>query len=249
MSAENIDDFTYSKSRTKCLGALGSFPDGRKVILRANNGVVVSGGSINTPSIMMRSKIPNPNIGKNLHLHPVVYVTGYFDETVEAWNGPIMTAVSNAIENKDGTGYGAKLEVCMSFPAGQAGNTELWDNSTAHKAELVRYNNSFSLIVLTRDRDAGEVFIDKEGKPRVNYSVSKYDAESMTMGLIKASEILLAAGAKRITTAQASVDSYVVPNDHKGLVDSRWVEWTNKVKAHGCNPGMAASGSAHQMGT
>jgi hypothetical protein len=55
--------------------------------------VVVSGGSINSPAILLRSGLKGSRIGKNLHLHPVTYITGYYAEVINPWEGSIMTAV------------------------------------------------------------------------------------------------------------------------------------------------------------
>jgi long-chain-alcohol oxidase len=80
--------------RTKCFGALLTLKDGTKAAVLASKSVVVCGGSINSPAILLRSKVRNPNIGRNLHLHPCTYVTAYFDEQINPWEGAIMTAVS-----------------------------------------------------------------------------------------------------------------------------------------------------------
>lgn len=68
--------------------------DGSKAVALGSNAVVLSGGSINSPAILLRSGLKNSRIGKNLHLHPCTYVTAYFDEQINPWDGPIMTAVS-----------------------------------------------------------------------------------------------------------------------------------------------------------
>lgn len=67
---------------------------GKFSIVRAKEAVVVSGGSINSPAILLRSGLKGSRIGKNLHLHPVTYITGYYAEVINPWEGSIMTAVS-----------------------------------------------------------------------------------------------------------------------------------------------------------
>lgn len=42
--------------------------------------VVVSGGAINTPAILLRSGLKHPMIGRHLCLHPVLVVGGVFPE-------------------------------------------------------------------------------------------------------------------------------------------------------------------------
>ncbi len=96
---------------------------------------------------------------------------------------------------------------------------------------------------------AGNVVIDANGRPRVNYTLSKYDGESCLNGVINGAEILLSSGARRITTAQPGVPSYHVPVDSQGLADPRFKSWIEQVRKAGVWPGITALGSAHQMGS
>lgn len=89
----NLDQFSPTSSRRRCIGALVRFEDGALGIVRAKEAVVVSAGSLNSPAVLLRSGLKNPRIGRNLHLHPVSYITGYYDETINPWDGAIMTAV------------------------------------------------------------------------------------------------------------------------------------------------------------
>lgn len=57
--------------------------------------VILAGGAINTPSILLRSGLENKNIGKNLHVHPTAGVYGIFPKKeIKPYSGTIMTAVS-----------------------------------------------------------------------------------------------------------------------------------------------------------
>src|SRR3990170_4898173 len=50
--------------------------------------VVVSGGAVNTPELLLRSGIDSGGkVGQNLHLHPFIFVGGIFDEKIEGWKG------------------------------------------------------------------------------------------------------------------------------------------------------------------
>jgi hypothetical protein len=95
ITADNLGQFTHSAQRKRCIGALLTMEDGSKAVALGSKAVVLSGGSINSPAVLLRSGLKNPRIGKNLHLHPCTYVTAYFDEQINAWDGPIMTAVSS----------------------------------------------------------------------------------------------------------------------------------------------------------
>jgi choline dehydrogenase-like flavoprotein len=106
-----------------------------------------------------------------------------------------------------------------------------------------------TLITLVRDRDSGSVIIDAGGHPRIKYDVSDYDAASALRAVKAGAETMLAAGARRITTTQAGVPSYIAEPGHQGLVDPKWLAWIARVEAAGAKPGWTTYASAHQMGT
>jgi len=77
----------------RAVGVVGHQTGGGQFTIKASK-VIVSAGSIHTPALLQRSGLKNKNIGKNLHLHPVTYIFGKFDEKVNCYQGSIMTAVS-----------------------------------------------------------------------------------------------------------------------------------------------------------
>lgn len=77
----------------------------------------------------------------------------------------------------------------------------------------------------------------------MHYTLSPYDAVSITRGTIAAAEIHLAAGAERIVTTQVDVDDFLVPKgDFAFLTDERWKSWIKKVEVAGTKPGRCALG-------
>jgi long-chain-alcohol oxidase len=112
----------------------------------------------------------------------------------------------------------------MSFPGGAAAGPQVWESSAEHKSRMLEYSHSMTLITLVRDRDS--------------------------LRAVKAgAETMLAAGARRITTTQAGVPSYIAEPGHQGLVDPKWLAWIARVEAAGAKPGWTTYASAHQMGT
>jgi long-chain-alcohol oxidase len=94
VTLDNLNAYSPSPSRTRCFGGIVTLDDGSRAVIVATRAVIVSGGSVNSPAILLRSGLKNPVIGKNLHLHPCSYVTGTFPEKINPWDGSIMTAVS-----------------------------------------------------------------------------------------------------------------------------------------------------------
>lgn len=88
-----------SRNRRRAVGALvrlgNQSESNPPVVIRARKAVVCSAGSLNTPAILLRSGLDGGGmVGLGLHLHPVSFVTGWFDEDIDPWEGSIMTAVS-----------------------------------------------------------------------------------------------------------------------------------------------------------
>ena len=77
-----VSKMTPGGKRTKCIGALMTTLDGRKALVHARSAVVVSGGSIMSPALLLRSGLKNKQIGRDLHLHPTTFVTAFFDEDI-----------------------------------------------------------------------------------------------------------------------------------------------------------------------
>lgn len=144
-----------------------------------------------------------------------------------------MTAVTSSTANKDGTNFGSRLEVMFSSSGLWAAAMNGWRGSAEHKQWALQYRHSASLIALTRDRDGGRVIIDANGDPRVEYTLSKYDMQSVLNGIIAGAEVMLAAGAKAIMTGQPNLQPYVAKPHHKGLADPDWLAWIAGVEKAG----------------
>lgn len=271
----NVERVLFDNNR-KALGAI-ALVAGRKVTIKASKGVVVAGGSIQTPAVLLRTPELkyNTQIGKNLHLHPTTFITGYYDFPIKPWEGGLLTMVSNASELVDAEGWGAKIEVIASSPGIHAG-TSAFPAAVEHKSRMLRYSHSFTLIVITRDRDSGKVFLDKDGNPRMDYSISSHDQKSMLHGILRACDIHMMAGASEIYTSQGTVpafrpavsqvnspvselvqpESTTIPSTStpvesvpRDLGDPAYVAWQQLVIKSGCQPNWCGAGSAHQMGS
>ncbi len=77
--------------------------------------VIVAAGAIETPALLKRSGLTNPNIGRHLRLHPVAVTGAFYEEPVEAWKGSLQTVYSRQFANlKDN--YGIWFEVAPAHP-------------------------------------------------------------------------------------------------------------------------------------
>ena len=57
--------------------------------------VVAAAGAIETPALLLRSGLTNPNVGRGLRLHPATAVFGIFDEEIRPWEGTLQALYSD----------------------------------------------------------------------------------------------------------------------------------------------------------
>ena len=160
--------------------------------------VVVACGALHTPALLRRSGLTLPAIGRGLRLHPATAVAGVFPHRVEPWSGALQTRYSEAFANLS-EGYGARFEtapVHFALPASGFG----WESARRFQSDLSRLAHTSIVGVLLRDRDAGRVAVGRDGRPRVHYELSDYDAAHVRRALLGAAEVLAAAGAEEIFT-------------------------------------------------
>ncbi|KAH8923691.1 hypothetical protein BT69DRAFT_1262214 [Atractiella rhizophila] len=240
---KELEQFSYSPwyRRTRAVGAVVKDKEGKKKVIVAKKGVIVSAGALHSPAVLLRSGIKNPWLGKNLRLHPSGFVMGWFDEDVKPWEGDIMTAHVTETANRDGTHYGSKIITMQTSLMIHSTIVGFKKGREAHKKDMANYKNCLNFCIITRDRDGGTVSLAPNGSPVYNYTLSAYDGVSLMEGLIAAANIQYALGAKRIRTTQIWVD------DFEGGDDAAFESWKQKVREAG--PTESKIGSAHQMGT
>jgi choline dehydrogenase-like flavoprotein len=173
-------------------------PDGRLVSITVRaRCVVVAGGAIQTPALLLRSGLTHPHLGRHLHLHPTVVVAAKYPQPLNSWHGPSMSVVNDTYARLHGTNFGVKLETPPTHP-GLMSMVLPWRSGQQHQEMMRDADHLGSFIVLTRDRDGGQVRIDKNGAPLIDYSLSEFDRNNMLEGVRAAAEIHAAAGAHTI---------------------------------------------------
>ena len=189
--------------RGRATGVVGRVrtADGRHVTLTVRaKAVVAACGAIYTPALLARSGVANPNIGRGLRLHPASAVVGVFDERIEPWLGFQQVRYSDQFADQS-DGYGVKFEVLpvhFALPASAFG----WDGPERHRDDMRRLANISVVGLLLRDRDPGLVATGRDGRPRVHYELSPFDARHVRHGMRAAAELLAVQGAREIMTLQ-----------------------------------------------
>ncbi|KAA0052249.1 long-chain-alcohol oxidase FAO4A isoform X2 [Cucumis melo var. makuwa] len=167
---------------------------------------IVACGALNTPPLLKRSGLRNPNIGKNLHLHPVTMAWGYFPaETDKSWpekdkksyEGGIMTAMCNiGPEPNQEPGYGGAVIQTPALHPGLFSILMPWVSGTNIKQRMCKFSRTAHVFVLARDKGSGTV----KSPSSLSYKMDNVDEQNLQKGLEKALKILAAAGAVEIGT-------------------------------------------------
>jgi choline dehydrogenase-like flavoprotein len=178
---------------------------GHRVTVRAR-AVIAACGALNTPALLKRSGLGNPNIGKHLRLHPVTAVWGLLDDEVLPWEGTLQAIYSDEHRYLDG-GYGVKYETGPIQPS-LIISFAPWRGGRSHAELMEGLPHTGVVGVILRDRDGGEVKVARDGQPVIKYRLSPYDTRHMRIGVDGAARILEAAGARRIFSSHSKWVGY-----------------------------------------
>lgn len=205
---------------------------------------VVACGALSTPVLLKRSGLKNPNIGKNLHLHPVVMVWGYFPESAEkgkkSYEGGIMTAMSPVVYNARTTGYGAMIQTPQLHP-GMFSALMPWISGLDFKERMRRFANTAHIFALARDKGSGSV--DSSGS--IKYKMDASDEDNLKKGVEKMLRIVTVAGAAEIGTHHCRGPRL----DVKKASSHAFEKFVKKESARGISDYSTPVCSAHQMGS
>jgi choline dehydrogenase-like flavoprotein len=225
----------------------------REVIINAKR-VLVSCGTLQSPLLLLRSGLTNPQIGRNLHLHPANVLCAVWPEPTNPWEGSILTTVIDTFQDLDAHGHGAKLEATTMLPSWTLPLLP-WKSGHSWKLLAAKFRFMTGYISLVRDRDTGRVFPDPvDGRCRIAYTPSPLDRKHALEGSIALAKCMYVAGAREIHTTTAGIPPFVhedVPagEPDPGINDPKFVAWLALIRKTGLPSPEASFASAHQMGT
>jgi choline dehydrogenase-like flavoprotein len=217
-----------------------------RVTVRAKT-VIIAAGSIHSPAILLRSGLTSPHLGRNLHLHPVAAVTGFYPDPIRTWEGSLQTRYSDHFGHP-ADGYGFKFEVAPGHP-GLMAQSLPWASGRQHKEDMQQLSHAAALIVLVRDKNGGRVTLDKHGEPVVDYPLGDHERRQLTLGTQEGVKVLLAAGANRVGTLHAKRTDFYPPATGDALNAPELSAFLREVEERGLEPNRVLLFSAHQMGS
>jgi choline dehydrogenase-like flavoprotein len=196
--------------------------------------VVLAAGAIQTPALLLRSGVRSPSnrIGRNLTLHPNAAAIALFDEAVEGWKG-----VHQAYQVRQFQSQGIIMAAVNLPPSLLA--MAIGRYGAALGEVMRQYNNIVSAGVLVEDTASGSVRLLPNGRPAAFYNLSERDAQTLVRGTALLSELLFAAGARRVIVPFDGVPDLLTLDDARRL----------RAQAQKVSPKAMELSTVHVMGT
>ena len=200
-------------------------PTGRKVTIKARH-YVLSGGGINTPAILLRSKAPDPNgrVGKRTFLHVVNFSAAQFEDVVNPFYGAPQSIYSDHFQWDDGaTGrMSYKLEVPPLQPALAATLLGRFGIDNALRMEQLPHTNM--ILALMRDgfhpdSAEGTVSLRGDDTPVLDYKMTDYTWDGIRRAFHTMAEVQFAAGAKAVLPMHADAGFVKTASEARALID------------------------------
>jgi len=169
---------------------------------------IAAGGAINTPALLLRSQLPDPNklLGKRTLIHPVVLSIAQMPERIDPFYGAPQSIASDHFQWMNGpTGpMGYKLEVPPIFPGIGAGVFNSFGEDL--RQEMAGFAHTNAVLALLRDgfveqSPGGSVRLADDGSPILDYDLSDYVWEGARRAYLSMVELQFAAGATRVRPA------------------------------------------------
>ena len=230
-----------ARTITTAAGAVtGVMAETRAARIRVRAGrVVLAGGAIGTPALLLRSSLGGPSAGRRLFLHPVPAVFARYADPIRMWSGVPQSVVSDAFARIEGS-YGFRLEVPPVLPGVAAAGLP-WRSAADHRDRMRDLDHDAAFIPIVRDREPGQVRIDRTGAALISYRVSGPDAELCVRAIVETTRVHLAAGARAVRTLHTRPLAIQPGGDVAAFAAA--------VASRGVAPNDVGIFCAHQMGT
>ncbi|MCA1825685.1 MAG: GMC family oxidoreductase [Myxococcales bacterium] len=229
-----VDRIEWSGRRAT--GAIGYFGSGRTARVEPRV-VVVSGGAINSPALLLRSGIAG-NVGKYTWLHPVVAMGAFYDEAIEGFYGAPQSVASHHFAHRT-EGAGFFIEAAPVHP--MLASIAMPGFGAPLRARMDLLPNVCATISLMIDgfdasERGGTVTLRPDGGPRLDYPFTDRIYECFRAGMKAMARLHLANGAREVVSFHAS-PVHIRREDDLALLESAPL-----------GPNLFAAFTAHQMG-
>ncbi|HDZ55531.1 MAG TPA: GMC family oxidoreductase [Pseudomonas xinjiangensis] len=216
---------------------------GQRIRLRGRH-VILAGGAINSPALLLRSGAPDPHqrTGKRTFLHPVNFAVAQFDKPINGFYGAPQSIYSDQFQWNQGTTgpIGFKLEVPPMQPS--ITSALLGGHGSESLARVNKLSHSNIMIALMRDgfheqSQGGEVILRDDQSAVLDYPLNDYLWDGARRAFLAMGEIQFAAGA-----------TAVAPSHSHGRLSNSYAEYREQIENLSYAIHDVRLASAHVMG-
>ena len=181
----------------------------------SSRAVVLAGGALGTPELLLRQGLANSSgeVGRRLHIHPACWVGARFDDEVRGWDGVMQSWHVGEWQTE-----GLFLEA--TFTPFAFGAHWLPGAGEEFKRRLERYANLAIIGVHLSDRSEGRLRV-RGGALRIGYRLTDDDAARLRFGIARAADIHFAAGAREVYPQVGSL-AVLGPGEQRHVEDGRF---------------------------
>jgi len=167
--------------------------------------VVCAAGALETPALLLRSGIGGPAVGRDLHLHPTIAMSGVYGEDLRAWSGaPHAVLVDEFESGADAEGFGFRIEGTQYAP-GLIGSATPFTTAAEHRRQMERMASTGTFLARIRDHGGGTVTLDAAGEAEVRYALTDpIDVRTMHRAFGALARLHVAAGASELVLLAAT---------------------------------------------
>lgn len=192
----------------------GVRPTGRRVALRAP-WVVVAAAAINSPALLLRSKVPDPykRIGKRTFLQTHNYSLAFMPDLVDPFSGVQQSVYMDQLTWRDGVAgrAGFNMEAAGAQPVV---SLNFWKGIGMEMADFARrLRHLHTLVSQIRDgfhpdSPGGEVHLRSDGSAILDYPINEYIWDGVRSSYLAMAECQFAAGAESVHPACSDAQAY-----------------------------------------
>jgi len=211
---------------------------GRNLTIRADR-FVLSAGAIGSPTILMRSGLSGPLVGRRTFLHPVIGSSAHWAEPINPFYGAPQSVASHAFAHRGEGKVGLFLEAAPLQPMLAALATSNFGEAHAQMMAALPHTSAHIALAIdgfTDGETGGTVEVRESGAPILDYPLPPVIWEALKEGLRQLIKIDLAAGAKEVFSSHDPMLSFKSEKDLAQLDNAAF------------ETGRVAVFSAHVMG-
>ncbi len=175
---------------TRAVGVAARTVRGVPVQVRARRAVVLAASAVQTPAILVASRLGGPHVGRHFRSHPGASVLGRFPRPVRAWEGATQGWEAIGLRHR-----GIKLEALGMDRGVLLGRLPGLGRTWAREAGRLDHYASWGVAL--RAQSEGRV-TRTLGRPVVHYALSTADLHTLAEGIAHAGRMMFAAGAEAV---------------------------------------------------